>query len=333
MHSNELSGISTKEFNAEALKRINQLNDLVYQIYPQPTGADVGWNGSFVKTSFADQVKFEMNQNDMLNEEHVKINAVHRYQYNLILFPWSCCGEKEICNIFPEISGGTGVSISANDLQIAAGNTILNGNEWTIEGRPIKFKMATMGKWKGFELLSSESGANAALSGSRYVLITRPGMSPYIPVTRKQYLDRAIPFVTKTYDQYIANAEKMDDKTTGDEYKKGFMKDKETILKKYQDALEESTKKKLLDVPAIVFGPGMELISPIFSTEVEDGRMLVTENPNYFRKDLPKYVPQFFILEWSGKDSKKMGENWSYNFRKLIEENFPVDKLQAMIDK
>jgi hypothetical protein len=39
--------------------------------------------------------------------------------------------------------------------------------------------------------------------------------------------------------------------------------------------------------------------SLVFTTEKENGVTLVTENPDYFRKDLPKYVPQFFVLHWT----------------------------------
>lgn len=59
-------------------------------------------------------------------------------------------------------------------------------------------------------------------------------------------------------------------------------------------------------------------------------KMLVTENPAYFRKDLPKYIPQLFVLLL-----EKV--NWSFSPKqdpiKLMEENFPIEKLQAMIDK
>jgi hypothetical protein len=58
--------------------------------------------------------------------------------------------------------------------------------------------------------------------------------------------------------------------------------------------------------------------------------MIVTDNPNYFRRDLPKYVPQVFILEWSWSDGKL---KCSKDFRNAVEQNFPVEQLQAMIDK
>ena len=70
--------------------------------------------------------------------------------------------------------------------------------------------------------------------------------------------------------------------------------------------------------------------SPIFLNETSGGRLLVTENPAYFRKDLLKYIPQFFVLSFEKT-------NWAFTLKidplKAVEENFPIEKLQAMIDK
>jgi len=58
--------------------------------------------------------------------------------------------------------------------------------------------------------------------------------------------------------------------------------------------------------------------------------MLVTENPAYFKKNLPKYIPQLMIYScWDCR----CGPDQSLNPYKLYEENFPIEKLQAMIDK
>ena len=66
----------------------------------------------------------------------------------------------------------------------------------------------------------------------------------------------------------------------------------------------------------------------IFTTEEAGGGMLVTENPKYMRKDLPVYVPQFFFVSWSWNNYPSV-----VKFGKAINENFPIEKLQAMIDK
>ena len=65
-----------------------------------------------------------------------------------------------------------------------------------------------------------------------------------------------------------------------------------------------------------------------FSTLEKGGQMLVMIDPGYFNKQLPSYAAQMIVLYWRwGNDTP------GQNFKKEFEENFPVDKLQAMIDK
>jgi len=47
------------------------------------------------------------------------------------------------------------------------------------------------------------------------------------------------------------------------------------------------------------------------------------------RARTPKYEPQFLVLSWTWTIGRRVEEN----IRKMIEENFPIEKLQAMIDK
>ena len=59
--------------------------------------------------------------------------------------------------------------------------------------------------------------------------------------------------------------------------------------------------------------------------------MLVTENPAYIRKDLPKYIPQFIVYGLNNGPVYYIDQ--SLNPYKLIDDNFSIEKLQAMIDK
>lgn len=327
VHVNILGNSPDNNFSQEALKRMNEIHNLVTQTYPQPMGSDGNWYGLYTKTYFGYKVKY-VTENDRTQMEYATMNPLEGWRYILILYPWSCRGTNEISNIYPEADVGGGIIIDANKLAIVSGE-VVEDNIMTIDGRSIKYKMPVFEKWKGYDVLTTEGGANAKLLSTHYVLISRNGMLPYIPVTRKQYLERAIAYVTRTYDQWIKNNESNPDKSTADEYKKNFLKDKNDALKKYNDALEESTKNGLQDSPAIVLtAPMMESLGPIFSTEAQGGRMLVTENPNYYRKDLPKHVPQLFVLSWNWGSQK-----WCTDFKKVIEGNFPIEKLQEMIDK
>jgi hypothetical protein len=106
-------------------------------------------------------------------------------------------------------------------------------------------------------------------------------------------------------------------------------KNKEAILKRYRDELAQSTRQGLLDAPAIIPVTiyNMDEYTPIF-VEENMGWMIVRTNPNYMRKDLPKHVPQFFVVAWKWNDWKSQAD-----VGKLIEERFPFEKLQLMIDK
>ena len=246
----------------------------------------------------------------------------------------------------------------------------LRDNDVLIDGQVIKLKQTVQGSWKGYDLMW-EGGPGRELHSHRSVLIHRKGELPYIPVTRKQYLDRALIYVNKFYDKMIKSFDLVPvrsleeqealkkktiegyektyagdpkksksavdyylmsyqtDQQRVDDQKNIIVKNKNAVLKQYQDALEKSTADHLLDSPAIVPAPfGPTAGGPVFSTEEEGGTMLVTENAGYIRKDLAKDVPQFIVIHWSWGDSKP-----DKNLRKLFEEKFEVEKLQAMIDK
>lgn len=334
----KLSSISVNDFHEEVMKRLNAINALVRQIYPEPRSADAGWSGEFAKTSFADEVKFVPVEDRDPEETKIKINPVYRYRYSCILFPWMCTSNpNEIMNMYPEGSSGS-IVIRANDLEILNEN-YADGDEWRIDGRPIKRKMFKAGNWKGYDMMSTVGGFYANPASDHFVLISRDGVLPYIPVTKKQFLDRAIQYVTRYYDELIKKTLQSNEALQAqfrstqkeiDDQKAQTTKAKNDALKKLHDALDETTRKGLLDAPAIVrIDPLLMNEGPVFQSEAEGGCMLATENPNYFHKELPKYVPQFFVIELMSGDPKLS----NMNFKEIIDKNFPIEKLKAMIDK
>jgi hypothetical protein len=120
----------------------------------------------------------------------------------------------------------------------------------------------------------------------------------------------------------------MTGKKERDEQEKKLKKLKDDVLKHYHDELEATTSAGLLDADAIVRVPIADLgtTTPIFIPETSGGTMLVTENPAYLRKDIPKYIPQFMIFSW-------LPYHLAMEPYKAIDANFPIEKLQAMIDK
>ena len=56
--------------------------------------------------------------------------------------------------------------------------------------------------------------------------------------------------------------------------------------------------------------------------------MLIIENAAYIRKDLPKYVPQILVLgsRWNDWEPQE-------NLDRIVQESFPVERLEAMLDR
>jgi hypothetical protein len=104
---------------------------------------------------------------------------------------------------------------------------------------------------------------------------------------------------------------------------------RELELKTFSGELEKTSREGRLDSPALILVM-YYTIPYVFETDPEKGYMLVTENPDYMQKDLPGHIPQFMVLTWK----------WNpvfYPVHKSYEESFlqdfPIEKIQAMIDK
>jgi hypothetical protein len=323
-----LSNSPNNNYSQGAMKRIADIHELVKQVYPEPVGSDGYWSGSYTKNDFGYTIKY-VTQDGRTQMEYVKPGQVEGWRYGMQLFAWACSEHaNEIWNGYPDAGGGNAITVDANRLTVLTGE-FMDDDGWTIDGLPIKRKMPVIGKWKGYDVMATNGGYHADQNNEWFILITKNGMLPYIPVTRKQYLDRAIAYAARFYDKVISSSEEIVDKAEREETRNRNLNAKNSALKKLQDELEKTKKDGMPDAPAIV-GTDVLLMNegPIFLPESEGGIMLTTENPNYFRKDLPAYIPQLFVLSWSWGTKK-----WEADFKKTIEKNFPIEKLQEMIDK
>lgn len=311
----------------EMLKRSNQIQELAVKTYPTPIGVDAAWFPSLSEELFASQLKFSKTSGG--DSKYDFVNSIHvGYSSYACDFLKYSCGRNpyEIRTGWPGETT-THLFVYGNNLN---NFFILNQLEpvlrqiMCIDARPIRMMPTIKGTWKGNTLYSPEAGSVANI-----VLLHRDGMLPYIPVTRKQYLERCIDYIPKFYEPNLKSLELIPDKQQRDEMVRNSQKQKEGQLKRYKDELEASTKAKLLDAPAIIPFYICEIgNNPIFSTDETAGHMLVTENPAYIHKDLPKYVPQFIVMAWSCGDWKPQQD-----VCKAVNEYFPVEKLQSMIDK
>ena len=318
-----------KNYSQEALRRITAIHELVRQTYPEPVGSDAYWRGTYLISDFAYTIKY-VTEDDRTQKEYLNRRQIEGWSYYMVLFAWMCSeNANEMWNGYPDAGGGNAINVYANYLPVLTGEFMDDG-VWSIDGRPIKTKMPVIGKWKGYDVMATNGGSYADQNSEWFILITRNGVLPYIPVTKKQYLDRAIAYITKFYDRMIVLNEQNPDQTEKAENKKRYLDAKDGAVKNLQDELQKTTKAGLLSAPAVVRRDAhFQTEGPIFLSESDGGVMLTTENPDYFRKNLSAYVPQFFVLSWMWGTKTK----WENDFRRAIQENFPVEELQAMIDQ
>jgi hypothetical protein len=311
----------------EIFNRLDSIHRWVDKIYSPFFGIDARWNRVTSDADFASEYKYEHSPDAGFRSIQVNSIRVISYVYSVKFNEFSCANRDP--NEYLRYHGEDGVllKILANTFGIFTSSAKGEMAEvMQIDRRPIWTMYPVTGKWKGYTVYSSQVG-----SGLKIVLLHRKGMLPYIPVTRKQYLDRCMTYLPKlfTFDPKVL--ELIPDKKERDEQIKKSEKLKEEILKRYQVEMEATAKAGLLDSPAIIPADICNISNtPIFTTEAQGGSMLVTENPAYIRKDISKYIPQFFTI---------LLEKYNYPFPpvpdpyKVIEESFPIEKLQAMIDK
>lgn len=354
--STDLGTINSKD----AFNRLDEIKDMMLKIYQQPTGVDAVWHRSAGVSYFGSKHKYYKTSDDRLTFDYSNLPHFFQYAYNAGFFRYQCEYNKTH-SLLPGYPGETGTWIN-----IIANTTLgemAGDDSWTINGMPVIMRKPVIKKIEGVEFLHPEPGYNV-----RHVLVYRKGTLPYKPVTRKQYLEYCITYHSKLWDEAIKTSQQIPvrpleeqekekreklakfekdfgkdpkrlksavdyylsgyktDQQTRDEQVASAKKNKEQELKKITDELEKTTREGLLDSPAIVLVKYQT--NPVFERDPAKGLMLVSENPDYIRKDLPKHIPQLFIVSWTWNDwmsQKRVAE--------IIEQSFPFEKLQQMIDK
>ena len=326
----------TSQQHQEVINRLTTIHQWIYDIYPSPTAVDAQpWYVTNDKT-FASQLKIENSADGRSQGSDINGIPVIFYSYVALFCGYRCGRDASEIMRGQGCEAPTNISIDINGLDAIFIGLSLDdyfAEIMRVDGRPIKILSEIVGKWKGYDVYNPDG-----VSDPKMVLLHREGMLPYIPVTRKQYLDRSIECLQKTFDKNIKGYEQPEgpqllmDKKERDEQVKKQQKIRDEVIKYYRDELDATTKAGQLDSPAIISAdiayPATDL--PIFTTQPKGGKMLVTENPAYIRKDLPKYVPQLIVYRI---DNCECYVDQSLNPYKRIDDSFPIEKLQAMIDK
>lgn len=368
--TNDVSGSPgfSKTDQQEALKRIDAIHQLVFDAYPEPRGLDALWHrGQIANGIWGQQIKYSRNSDGSISADDIKGISTGKYYYTASFFQYYCFNDAPKREVKVDSETGTFVILEINPTIAGLGSGTTQ-DSMTINGLPVYKRYAAKEKWKGYELFYQPGGS----LNFRGVMIYRRGGQPHLPVTRKQYLDYCFNWLDKFYDQmlqvalvemFVRSKEEQEavknkwlnkieqdyknnpakkesarknyldgyksDEQLREEKKEIMMKQKTKTLNLYEKELEKTTREGLLDSPAIIYEwHPLTADVPIFMTEADGGGMLVTYNPAYWRKDLPKYVPQFIWMYWTCEPGAPQQD-----LKKRIEEYFPIEKLQAMIDK
>ncbi len=322
---------------SQLYSRLDKIAQMFQQAYPLPAGIEAEWYRS-------------------IRGAAIVKNGPVPYQFNSLYLGWYC--NTNVHKLMLGDETGTWAYVFVNDL-----HWFLNDQYdqlWMkINNTTVYFLPLVKEQWKGMNVYA----VSANHDKSKAVLIMQSDQLPYKPVNRLSFLQaykekvetdkkNQLDAMSKTPPRTDAEEEKIKQNELAyieknypvanqakaiERYLKNYKSDKQRReedlqrsakyyddrLKIMEDVWKNETNEELRQ-PAIIEN---SINFKGFST-LEMGRMLVVIDPSYFNMQLPKYVPQIIMLYWQWDNSAP-----AQNFKKQIEEKFPVEKLKEMIDK
>lgn len=266
---------------------------------------------SLIKQSVTDWGGLEANWYRSVRGEAYIPEGPVPYQYNSFYLDYYC--NQNLKKILLSDETGTWVYVFVNSLSwfMYEVDTLDVNDDG--KARMVFQLPPVIGRWKGNALYELRGTTSFS---ARSVIIGRNGKVPWRSLTQKQYLTG----LKNSYQKQMKLMKKGS----------GFESDFAKRLQYINDYLL-TTGEETLQKPAIIDPKsGIWGFKGKFGNEEEGGFRLVLSSlgEKYFDKSLPRYVPQLIQLYWS--------YGYSYpeqNFKKQFEENFPLEKLKAMIDK
>ena len=326
---------------AQIINRLDAISKLFQAAYPDPKGMEAGWYRT-------------MNDDPMIN------NGPTPYQFSSLYLAWYCNQYLHKLMLGGETATWANVYVNSFGWFMPHQYDELPDK---IEGATAFLLPKKIGEWKGFLLYEPSANTNPC----KAILITRNYQLPYKPVSRLQFLksmkekletnkkaqidtDNKMPERSDA-EQEAAKQKGMENALKGatpnriEERKEKYLKNYKTDRQRKDENIQRTQKyfdgliKGIDDVwkslnedelkePAIVDNVSYASLFKGFTTQEKGGRMIVFVNNDYFNLKLPKYVPQFIALYWEWDTNPP-----AQNFKKQLEENFPIDQMKALIDK
>lgn len=304
----------TSDMKPEIFKRLDDIRQIIQNAYPQPRGANVHWYRQVFGTP--------------LYKSGTVTYVITNYLLDLYCNP-------DLQHLVEADESSDGVSAYVNYFEnyVAFDSTLKVGHLYAA------FMYPRIGQLKGAELFQ----VSLVRVNERFIIVSKEGRLPYIPLTRKQYLTALREKFTREKQSRL---------------------DRELPYRK-----DEGTKAKLVDYINREFDPKLRTINEYlsnyndddlnqtafvkayydtkFTEEKNGGRMIIVVNTDYFRKDLNSYVPQFILIHWRWDDGegppggllKPVAPDMnicckvSKFFKESIEQNLDVEALRKLLEK
>ena len=186
---------------SQITSRIDKMQQLLQAAYPYPKGIEAGWYRS------------------MGGYNSSVSNSAESYVLNALFKAYYC--NTNVNKLLLGVETGTWFYVWANKFSWF----VQPVDYFTVKQQPVYLLTAKVGEFNGYPLYNGihNENSNTGIKYSRAIIITRDGQSPYIPVTKKQYLQAFLNYNEKKLPEDVASLEKNTPvKTEGEEeaYKK-----------------------------------------------------------------------------------------------------------------
>lgn len=330
---------------AQITSRIDKMQQLLQAAYPEPKGIEAAWYRSMGG----------YNSSVSSNAESYVLNALFKTYY---------CNTN-VKKMLLGTETGNWFYVWVNKFSWFADKDA----NFLVENNPVYLLTKKTGELNGFPLYAGNNNgtSNTGTTFSKTILISRQGLLPYTPVSRKKYLLTLLKSKEDFHNRYaqslvknplrsdaeeeaykkqqlerVANQEQ--NEQTKEKAKANFLRGYKTAKQRQQEDINRSKEVYLGDIKTVqdylTNTSAEELEKPAymqntsyassflkFANETE-GRMLVQINNNYFNNKLPAHTPQLLVAYWTWNSEKP-----SLDFASHIENNFNFKALQAMLDK
>ena len=180
------------------LKRLDEIHKMVVELYPEPVGVDLAWHRVIRNNSFGGRVTTDKTRDGVIRHyKSQQATAVADPYYGVRFYHYVCNYENntEIVGGFPGAASAE-LQVMINSLDHFA--AIPASSCMRVNGYPVGMRSSVQTTWKGYDMAYGPSS-----TGTRSILIHRKGILPYIPVTRKQYLEHSIEHLTDIMNDAI----------------------------------------------------------------------------------------------------------------------------------